>query len=332
MSVHTYQRTVAPDGRFDLGELSREILVDERIKASLAGKFITKASGVDFMVDFTAELSAEDIDILDGVISTYKTDVTNGDIPLAESDTIATTEQGTKDPVVSWVNVSQVQVGVGSVLDSTLSHRINISSPLTADIETSGAEGLDTGSEAADTWYAIFVIASTKGTKAPAALLSASETPTLPSGYNLFRRVGWVRNGAASDLWKFYAVNIADQAVFYDELDVDLRALDSGNATTFTALDLSAFLPPTAYSATLKASFASGLLGVATDGARFRRTGSGLLAADTPYTIKPGVLTEEFAMETQLSIPISDDQKLDYIVDSAANALSLSVQGYRDRV
>jgi hypothetical protein len=67
-----------------------------------------------------------------------------------------------------------------------------------ADITLSGAGGLDTGTESVSTWYRVFAICNDTGTLV-AGLLSASSTPLLPSGYTLFRRVGWVRNNAASN-------------------------------------------------------------------------------------------------------------------------------------
>ena len=64
----------------------------------------------------------------------------------------------------------------------------------TADIATSGAGGLDTGSEAADAWYYVWIIRkSSDGTVN--VLLSASATsPTLPSGYDQKALVSAVHN------------------------------------------------------------------------------------------------------------------------------------------
>jgi hypothetical protein len=62
----------------------------------------------------------------------------------------------------------------------------------------SGVNGLDTGSVAANTWYAVFAIYNPT-TKTTAALLSTSTTsPTLPSGYTYLTRVGWMRTSASS--------------------------------------------------------------------------------------------------------------------------------------
>lgn len=73
-----------------------------------------------------------------------------------------------------------------------------ISINVTVDITVAGANGLDTGSEAASTWYYIWVIGKTDGTVA--GLLSISSTaPTMPSGYTLKRLIGAIRNDGSSN-------------------------------------------------------------------------------------------------------------------------------------
>jgi len=69
---------------------------------------------------------------------------------------------------------------------------------LSINTTTSGANGLDTGSMAANTFYSVWVIFNAS-IPATAGLISLSPTtPTLPSGYAYKARVGWVRTGAAS--------------------------------------------------------------------------------------------------------------------------------------
>ena len=73
----------------------------------------------------------------------------------------------------------------------------------TGDISVSGANGLDTGAAANSTWYAVHVICNAAGTLV-ASLFSLSATaPTLPIGYTLFRRVGWVRRDGGG-IFRFF--------------------------------------------------------------------------------------------------------------------------------
>ena len=62
----------------------------------------------------------------------------------------------------------------------------------TINLGTTGADALDTGTIAIDTWYAIWVVAKSDGTTKCVASTSAS-SPTMPSGYTYKARVGWVK-------------------------------------------------------------------------------------------------------------------------------------------
>jgi hypothetical protein len=74
----------------------------------------------------------------------------------------------------------------------------------TVAITTAGAGGLDTGTEAASTWYYLWLIYN-PGTVDVAGLISASSSsPTLPSGYTYRALVGVVGNNASSNFIEFY--------------------------------------------------------------------------------------------------------------------------------
>lgn len=116
---------------------------------------------------------------------------------------------------------------------------------VTADITVSGVNGLDTGSEAANTWYYGYVIVKPDGTKA--ALLSVSATsPTMPTGYTYKARVCAVRNDAGSN---FNWFRQHGNEVFYDELS----QVTGLTATIATAVDISTFVPPIAIEFTIGA-------------------------------------------------------------------------------
>ena len=68
---------------------------------------------------------------------------------------------------------------------------------LTVAVTTSGANGLDTGTIAASTWYSVWVIWN--GTTTAGLLSLSSTAPTLPSGYTHKARVGWIRTDATAN-------------------------------------------------------------------------------------------------------------------------------------
>ena len=100
----------------------------------------------------------------------------------------------------------------------------------------SGANGLDTGSEAGSTWYNFWVIYDGTIT---ASLLSLSATaPTMPSGYTYKKYIGAVYNGGGSDFENFHQMgNLANR-----------NSTNIGNIalTTPQTMDLSTKVPPAA--------------------------------------------------------------------------------------
>lgn len=97
--------------------------------------------------------------------------------------------------VVECTNVAQVVVHAGSRVGADDGSIVmEVPSNITVDITASGANGLDTGAEAADTWYYLWLIFNPT-TEVVAGLLSTSPTsPTMPSGYTKKRLISAVRN------------------------------------------------------------------------------------------------------------------------------------------
>lgn len=111
---------------------------------------------------------------------------------------------------------------------------------LTADITASGANGLDTGTEATSTWYHIWVIAQQAGTVA--SLLSVSPTaPTMPANYIFMGYVGAVYNNGSNNFVVFSQKG--------NMVAVSLtNTLSAGTQTSYTAVSLAAAVPTTATS------------------------------------------------------------------------------------
>lgn len=106
----------------------------------------------------------------------------------------------------------------------------------TVNITASGPGGLDTGSEAAATWYALYLISD--GTITKGLLSTSFVAPTMPAGYTYRRRVGAVYNNSSANFPAFsQRGNTVDYVAF-------ATALTGGTAAGFTALAL--FVPPTA--------------------------------------------------------------------------------------
>lgn len=98
---------------------------------------------------------------------------------------------------------SQVDISADELIlkdsDGRAYTAINVS--LTANIATSGVNGLDTGAESANAWYYLWVIYN--GTTVSSLISLSSTNPTMPSGYTYKAMVGAVRN-SSSNFLSFY--------------------------------------------------------------------------------------------------------------------------------
>jgi hypothetical protein len=124
---------------------------------------------------------------------------------------------------------------------------------VTADITASGANGLDTGAEAANTWYFIWVIYNSSTNTIASLLSTSASAPTMPSGYGYKARVGAVRNDASSNFLPFWKTK---NWTYFRDNQVAVNNVDLG--TTYSAASLSTAVPTTAIAATLRVQRSSG--------------------------------------------------------------------------
>jgi hypothetical protein len=151
--------------------------------------------------------------------------------------------------VAAWTSVSTVTIGIGACRDKTDTYTIRTTAPIVANIAVAGAGGLDTGAEAANTFYSIFVIADSTGVLPPNSLLSTGgDNPTvLPPGYDIYRRVGYVRNNSTSDFREFATYGQGpERSIQYRDAMSTRQQLTGGAATVVTAINCGSLLPNSA--------------------------------------------------------------------------------------
>ena len=143
-----------------------------------------------------------------------------------------------QDLVIECTSNTQVVVKSGSRAGADDGAVImQLASDLTLDITVAGKNGLDTGSEASDTWYYLWMIYN-PATEEVAGVLSVSATaPTLPSGFTKKRLVGAVRNDGSSNFRTFIQRGTRVQYL------TGASVLSAGSATAFTAISLTSAIP-----------------------------------------------------------------------------------------
>jgi hypothetical protein len=147
----------------------------------------------------------------------------------------------------------QIDIATGSCRNDSDDGDI-VATPITVDLTVSGIDGLDTGSEASDTWYFVWLIKHTDGTVS--GLLSLSSTsPTLPAGYTKKRRLGSIRNDTGSDIIPFAQNGKANRRTYsYLSIITSRQPLSGGSSEPIAAVDLSSFVPPTTQTANIFAN------------------------------------------------------------------------------
>jgi hypothetical protein len=238
----------------------------------------------------------------------------------------------------------------GQCRDSTDTNDIVLSTattlnPVAANIGK--VNGTDVGAIAIDTMYAVYVIADSTQYRTTGTLLSTNFTaPTLPFGYDMFRRVGAIftahaaarfvyfhqrGNGPVRDLW--YAYNNI--------------CLSAGNSTTLVSFNLTGAagnvanqVPLTASKAYVFAHLVVGAGGI----------GHAIFSADATVTVANGgaiaanpgtgevILSSWTSQNVDASLvipctpsagPVLPMQSF-YAIDANATSVSVSVQGFQD--
>jgi hypothetical protein len=219
---------------------------------------------------------------------------------------------------------TKLDVAAGSVLDSSKTFQLNLDASVTINAAVNGLNGLDTGSLAASKLYYVYLIAGTSSGYVPGAMISLSSTPLMPYGYDAYAVIGYVATGAGSTFLKGYWTDDKSslRTFMYDAPQA--TAITAGNATSYTAIDLSALVPavantpvfvdsaltPSAASQTLKLQPAAG-------------TGDAVTITGQVNAVI--VSSQSLVMATLASgLP-----KVNYKVSNAGAAAAVSVGGYQ---
>ena len=144
--------------------------------------------------------------------------------------------------VVSVTSTTALSVSAGICRDSTNIFDMTLASATAISSAVNGVNGLDTGTIAASTCYAVFVIADSSGFNATKTLISLSATaPVMPTGYDIFRRIGWAfTDGSSNFLTLWVSISGQSRQYFYNE---PVSALSGGTQATFTAVALTNKVP-----------------------------------------------------------------------------------------
>lgn len=227
---------------------------------------------------------------------------------------------------ISFNSTSIIDMAAGSCRDSTDVLDLINASTKTANAANTGAGGVDVGGGvAADTMYALYAIGDTTNASPVDVTLSANLTTPNPGGtYDVFRLLGFAVTDSSGDFLNFTETrNGMVRRIEYDVDKNETRVLNGGSATSFTAIDLSDFIPPTAQ------EFTASIILVTDNHNNFleiRPTGS--TRTDTLY--KLNFLDNNTARDGRVNMDLlcSTSQSIDYELTQSSDEVTMSVLGY----
>jgi len=234
---------------------------------------------------------------------------------------------------LAFASVASITIGTTSeesdARDSTDVLTMRWTGTLTASLASSGAAGLDTGTEAANTLYHVFVIGDTSGVNTPRAMISLSATaPTMPTGWDVFRRLGSIRNEGLNLLDFTQVWNGRTRRMYYDADRNDARVLNGASDTAFTDVDCSDYMPVTSRAGLIRVEFDNSN-GSASDQLHIRENGSTILSP--LIRLAPGAILAE-VMEAMLTFVTDAAQVFEYVVDDAGDEATISIIAYDDEL
>jgi hypothetical protein len=221
-------------------------------------------------------------------------------------------------------STTTLTVGAGRARDSNNVTDLILEDDVTINAAVTGLNGLDTGSLANSTWYAVHLIGDSTLKETTGAMLSTSATaPALPFGYDSFRRIGWARTNGSAQLLLFYQSGVSTERTYFWDAVIDSGV--SAGSTSFAAVSLAAAAPPSSLTVMLMAGIVPNSAGNALS---FRRTGS----ANASGFINIVGPVASVQSSGQYLVPCNTSQQIDWKTGSASDTALITVCGFVDNL
>lgn len=272
---------------------------------------------------------------------------------------------------LSWTSTTVVTVQQGQARDSTnttdivltyppLNNGTSVTTPFTISTTVSGAGGVDTGTIAASTAYAVYAIWSTAFSQirippspeayvtsppyqtlsltAPVSqsegylqanvLISTSAIgPVLPFGYDSWRYIGSVTTDSSSHFLQFAQTGGTSSRTVY--LDVPVATSATAGSTSFVTIGtLAPYIPATAAAVILQVSLTPNAAGDVVSLQPYGASSSGVYAALSAEATG-------HAQVANLTVPIGLNAgvpQVNYETTSGSDVVAFKIQGYVDQL
>lgn len=150
---------------------------------------------------------------------------------------------------------TKLDIAAGAARNSSDVNDIVLDASVTVNGLLAGVvNAVDVAALAASSFYYVYIIADSTKFKATGGLLSLSATPSLPVGYDMYRRIGYVLTDGSSHILKFWQIGNANVRYMHYDTPIATPAITT-SANTYQNQSLAAGVPPMACEVILKVTF-----------------------------------------------------------------------------
>ena len=225
---------------------------------------------------------------------------------------------------ITWLTSATLAVAAGQFRDSTNTYDI-VTPAATIDAANNGLNGLDSGSLAASSQYAVLAISDPVSGNTAGYMLTTVPViaPLMPFGYSAYRVIGYWLTDGSSNLRKGYVSGKGKRRKHLH--DTSISVLSGGTATTLTSVSLSgAVINLDNIPVTLDVSYTPATAGDSVSVAPFGSTATVLpvLSASVAAVAAKGQL-QTFSKPNNSAVPT-----ILYINSAAAGSASIWVSGF----
>jgi hypothetical protein len=144
---------------------------------------------------------------------------------------------------IAIASTTTLTVQLGIARNSTNVNDISLAAAATLNAADTGLNGLDTGALANATLYSLYVVGDSTNTNPSGVVLSLSASaPLLPVGYDMFRKIGYLRTDGSAHFLAGYWSGSANERTFVYDVPI-ATAVTAGSSATYAAVTLTTFVP-----------------------------------------------------------------------------------------
>lgn len=227
---------------------------------------------------------------------------------------------------LAWATTTTFTMAAGAASNSNDINDIILPAQVTNLISSVGVNGVDIAAAVASSFYAVYVIGDSTEYQPTASLLSLNASqPSLPFGYDMYRRVGFILTDGSAHVLKFWQYGNGGAKDMWYDTPIATPAITT--ATSYSTQSLAAGIPPIACETFLKVQYTANS---ATNVVNMGPYGSIPTAAMVVFGY--GVAAEQQGMAVvpcalNVAVPTIEHKET-----SASDALALLVSGYRDNL